>query len=74
MYSAIVFLPLLGFLIAGLLGRKIGDRASEIVTTSLLFVSCFFSWIAFVRVGLNGGSFSTPVLANWMTSGALQVD
>ena len=74
MYSAIVFLPLLGFLIAGLLGRKIGDRASEIVTTSLLFVSCFFSWIAFIRVGLNGGSFSTPVLANWMTSGALQVD
>ncbi len=74
MYSAIVFLPLLGFLVAGLLGRRIGDRASEIVTTSLLFISCFFSWITFFRVGLNGGSFSAPVLANWMTSGVLHVD
>ncbi|WP_298352785.1 NADH-quinone oxidoreductase subunit L [Rhodoblastus sp.] len=74
MYSAIVFLPLLGFLIAGLLGRKIGDRASEIVTTTFLFISCALSWITFIRVGLNGGSFSAPVLANWMTSGALQVD
>jgi NADH-quinone oxidoreductase subunit L len=74
MYSAIVFLPLLGFLIAGLLGGRIGDRASEIVTTSLLFISCALSWVAFVQVGLSGASFSTPVVANWMTSGALQVD
>ena len=74
MYSAIVFLPLLGFLIAGLLGRKIGDRASEIVTTSFLFISCALSWITFIRIGLNGGTFSAPVIANWMTSGALHVD
>ena len=38
MYAAIVFLPLLGFLIAGPFGRRIGDRPSELVTTSLLFV------------------------------------
>ena len=74
MYSAIVFLPLLGFLIAGLFGRRIGDRPSEIVTTALLFVSCFLSWVTFIRVGFNDGHFSAPVLANWMTSGALHVD
>ena len=39
MYAAIVFLPLLGFLVAGLFGRIIGTRASELVTTGLLFVS-----------------------------------
>ena len=39
MYELIVFLPLLGFLIAGLFGRQIGDRASELVTTGLLGVS-----------------------------------
>ena len=43
MYSAIVFLPLLGFLIAGLFDRQLGPRPSEIVTDSLLFVSCFLS-------------------------------
>ncbi len=74
MYSAIVFLPLLGFLIAGLFGRRIGDRASEIVTTSLLFVSLLLSWIVFIRIGFFGAPFSAPVLGNWMTSGALHVD
>jgi NADH-quinone oxidoreductase subunit L len=74
MYSAIVFLPLLGFLIAGLFGRQLGARPSEIVTTSLLFVSCFLSWITFIQIGFNGAPFSAPVLANWMTSGVLKVD
>ena len=35
-YIAIVLLPLLGALIAGLFGRLIGDRPSEIVTTLFL--------------------------------------
>jgi len=74
MYSAIVFLPLLGFLIAGLFGKKIGDRASEIVTTALLFVSCALSWITFFDVGLHDGHFSAPVIANWLTSGDLKID
>ena len=36
MYHAIVFLPLIGFLIAGLFGRQIGDRMSQIVTAGLV--------------------------------------
>ena len=35
MYQAIVFFPLLGALIAGLFGRVIGDRQSEIITTGI---------------------------------------
>ena len=52
MYSAIVFLPLLGFLIAGGLGRVIGARACEIVTTGFLMLAMLLSWIAFFQVGL----------------------
>ncbi len=74
MYSAIVFLPLLGFLIAGIGGRWIGARASEVVTTSLLFVACVLSWIVFWRVGFSHASFSAPVIGNWMTSGGLKID
>jgi NADH-quinone oxidoreductase subunit L len=74
MYSAIVFLPLLGFLIVGLFGRWLGARPSEIVTTSLLFVCCLLSWIAFARVGIGGAPFSAHVVGNWMTSGILKVD
>ncbi len=74
MYPAIVFLPLLGFLIAGLLGKKIGDRASEAVTTTLLFVSCLLSWKTFLSVGLHDGAFSAPVISDWIVSGDLKVN
>src|SRR3954470_6737302 len=74
MIVAIVFLPLLGFVIAGLLGRFIGARPSEVVTTSLLFVSLLFSWIIFAQVGFGTAETSVPVLGNWFTSGTLKVD
>ena len=73
MYHAIVFLPLIGFLIAGCFGRWIGVRASEIVTTAFLFVAMLLSWIAFIRVGFGAGATHVQV-ANWMTSGELAVD
>lgn len=74
MYSAIVFLPLLGFLIAGIFGRQLGARASEIVTTVLLMISALLSWVAFVQIGYSEAPTTAPVLANWITSGALRVD
>src|SRR5580692_2061438 len=74
MYAAIVFLPLLGFLIAGPFGWRIGPRPSEIVTTSLLFVSALLSWIVFIQVALGTAPATVSVIGNWFTSGALKVD
>ncbi len=73
MYHAIVFLPLIGFLIAGLFGRLIGARGSEIVTTSLLVVSAVLSWIAFFSVGFGHGTTRVQI-ATWLASGDLRVD
>ncbi|MFL5226372.1 MAG: NADH-quinone oxidoreductase subunit L, partial [Microvirga sp.] len=73
MYQAIVFLPLVGFLIAGLFGRLIGSRPSEVVTTALLFLSCALSWIAFVDVGLHGAT-TRIQLGQWFASGDMVVD
>jgi NADH-quinone oxidoreductase subunit L len=73
MYHAIVFLPLLGFLIAGCFGRIIGARASEVVTTSFLVVAAILSWVAFWQVGFGNGA-TRIQLATWMTSGDLSVD
>jgi NADH-quinone oxidoreductase subunit L len=73
MYHAIVFLPLVGFLIAGLLGRLIGPRPSEIVTTALLGVSAVLSWVALVQVGFGTGATRVQV-AQWFASGDLVVD
>lgn len=51
----IVFLPLLGALIAGLLGRSIGHRSSEMVTSGLLVLAALFSWIVFLQWTMAGG-------------------
>ena len=48
--TLIVIGPLVGAVIAGLFGRRIGDTASMTVTTGLLFLSCLLSWITFVQV------------------------
>jgi NADH-quinone oxidoreductase subunit L len=73
MYQAIVFLPLLGSLIAGLFGRFIGDRPSELVTTGLLFVSAALSCYAFYDVGILGND-ARIVVAPWIISGGLEVN
>jgi NADH-quinone oxidoreductase subunit L len=75
MYQLIVFLPLLGFLIAGLFGRQIGARNAELVTTIPLGLCAFLSWVAFFMVGFGGGDHTEIVeVANWMTSGKLAID
>src|SRR5438309_7248824 len=73
MYTAIVFLPILGSAIAGLFGRLIGARGSEIVTTGLLFVSAVLSCYALYDVAFLGHSYIAPI-APWIVSGNFAVD
>jgi NADH-quinone oxidoreductase subunit L len=72
-YSAIVFLPLIGSIIAGLFGRLIGARASEIVTTGLLFVSAILSCFAFGSVIYLDQATTVRVL-EWVASGGFEAD
>ncbi len=74
MIEAIVFLPLLGFLIAGAFGRLIGARASELVTSGLLVVCAVLSWILFFEKGLGDGHASLETLGNWFSVGALKIN
>ena len=73
MYHLIVFLPLLGFLVAGLFGKPLGPRNSEIVTSALVGVAALLSWVAFIHVGFGDGTTRVEV-ADWMTVGSLKVD
>ncbi|AZO37720.1 NADH-quinone oxidoreductase subunit L [Mesorhizobium sp. M2A.F.Ca.ET.037.01.1.1] len=71
MYQAIVFLPLLGFLIVGLFGNSLGAKASEYITSGFLVIAAILSWIAFFTVGFgNGEVFTVPVL-RWIQSGGI---
>ena len=74
MYAAIVFLPLLGFLVAGFFGNRIGSRPTEMVTTALLAVACLLSWVAFAQHGLGHTPLTVVPITNWITSDGLTVD
>ncbi|MFV0244032.1 MAG: NADH-quinone oxidoreductase subunit L [Qingshengfaniella sp.] len=68
MEGIILLAPLFGALIAGFGWRVIGVRASQWLTTGLLFVCCFFSWIVFL--GFDGHAYSVDIL-RWIESGTL---
>jgi NADH-quinone oxidoreductase subunit L len=71
---AIVFLPLLAAIVAGLGGRAIGKGPAKILTTGALFIAAALSWPIFL--GYIGGAYGpdvVPVL-DWIRSGNLDVD
>jgi NADH-quinone oxidoreductase subunit L len=73
LYAAIVFVPIICSAIAGLFGRFIGTRASELVTTGGLFLSAALSVYAFYDVALLGNSHIVQ-LFQWIGSGDLTVN
>ena len=74
MYQAIVFLPLIGALIAGFGGRAIGAKASEYVTTLFLIVAALLSWVAFFTIAMGHGETVRIPLMRWMDSGSMSVE
>ena len=84
--QAIVFFPLIGALIAGLLGRIIGHRTSEYITTGLLIAAAVCSWIVFIgywfapEAAEHGAEAAGHVEAtkvtvlSWIHSGDLKLD
>ncbi|MEM8701697.1 MAG: NADH-quinone oxidoreductase subunit L [Pseudomonadota bacterium] len=73
MYSAILFLPLIGFLIAGLFGRTIGDKACEYITSGLVILAAILSWITFFGFWLGGSELQIVELFRWIDAGDLKV-
>ncbi|TCR92842.1 NADH-quinone oxidoreductase subunit L [Rhizobium sp. BK376] len=75
LYKAIVFLPLIGALIVGLLGNQIGSKASEYITTGLMIIAAILSWIVFFTVAL-GEPHDLPIkveVLRWIQSGGIDV-
>ncbi len=73
MYSAIVFLPLIGFLIAGLFGRVLGAKACEYITSGLVIIAALLSWVAFVTVGYGETNLYQIEIMRWITAGTFDV-
>ena len=72
MYHAIVFLPLLAFLIVGTFGRVFGDKPSQWITCGAVIASAILSLVAFWQVALGGNPVKVEI-ASWIVSGTLDV-
>lgn len=68
MATIILLAPLIGALICGFGWRIIGERAGQIITTSLVFLAALLSWIIFL--GFDGETYKV-VLMRWIESGSL---
>jgi NADH-ubiquinone oxidoreductase chain 5 len=67
MYLSIIILPLLGSIVSGFFGRKVGVSGSQIITCSGVIITTILAIVAFFEVGFN----NIPVSINlfrWIDS------
>ncbi len=69
----ILSLPLLGSIISGFFGRKIGDKASQFITCIMVSISALLSIIIFSKVIISGYE-NNVIVATWINSGSLDVN
>jgi len=74
MIQAIVFLPLIAAIVAGLGNRMIGNLAAKLITTGALFASMALSWPIFLSFMAGNGESALHPVMTWFVSGSLQVD
>jgi NADH-quinone oxidoreductase subunit L len=71
MATIILFAPLIGALICGFGWRFIGETAGQVITTALVFLAAFLSWVIFL--GFDGETQHIQIL-RWVESGSLATD
>jgi NADH-ubiquinone oxidoreductase chain 5 len=54
MYLTIIILPLMGSIIAGLFGRKIGVKGAQLITCVSIIITTILATLVFIEVGFNG--------------------
>lgn len=72
MYLSIIIFPILGSIISGFLGRKIGIKGSQFISCICLLLSALLSTIAFYEVGLCASPVSIN-LGTWIDSEIMKV-
>ena len=72
MYLAIITLPLLGAIVSGFFGRKVGVSGAQLLTSLSIIVTTLLAVLAFFEVGLNNIPVSID-LFKWIDSESLDV-
>ena len=69
----IVLLPLLGSIISGFFGNKLGTKSCQILTSSFVTISAILSLFIFYETLINGYT-SNNLIFNWISSGSFYVN
>jgi len=72
MYLTLILLPLLGSVVSGFFGRKIGVNGAQFITCSSIILTTIFAIITFFEVGINSIPLSMK-LFRWIDSESLYV-
>nr|YP_009526695.1 NADH dehydrogenase subunit 5 [Cladonia petrophila]AXY63849.1 NADH dehydrogenase subunit 5 [Cladonia petrophila]WBP63436.1 NADH dehydrogenase subunit 5 [Cladonia petrophila] len=72
MYLVIIILPLLGSIVSGFFGRKIGVSGAHLITCMCVIVTTLLALVSFFEVGLNNIPVSI-ILFKWVDSESLDV-
>ena len=72
MYLSIIILPLLGSIVSGFMGRKVGITGSLFITCTCLILSSVLMTVAFYEVGLCGSPVSIN-LGSWIDSEIMSI-
>ena len=72
-YVLIVFLPALAAVLVGLLGRRLGDRASQLLTCLAVTASALLSLVVFFDIALGDGEPQRVQFLTWILSEELRV-
>jgi NADH-ubiquinone oxidoreductase chain 5 len=73
MYLSIIILPLLGSIVSGFFGRKVGVTGSQILTCLSVIVTTIMAIIAFFEVGFNNNPVSIT-LFKWLDSESFNIE
>jgi len=73
MEYAIVFLPLLGSIISGFFGKRLGDKICQILTSIFVSISAILSLFIFYKVIVENYS-SNKLIFKWINSGDFVVN
>ena len=72
MYLAIIILPLLGSIVSGFFGRKVGVSGAQLITCLSVITTTLLAVLAFFEVGMNNIPVSVQ-LFRWIDSESLNV-
>ena len=72
MYLAIIILPLLGSIVSGFFGRKVGVSGAQLITSTSVILTTIIAILAFIEVALNN-IYVSVWLFRWIDSESLNV-